>query len=214
MDATFFSRRDGVLIFRSNSKNVIWKYIETEKVEHYKDLLSQLEKERFEFNFFTIDGRRGVREMLKSSYPEVPIQYCQFHQIQILIRYLSRNPKLEAGIELKAIGLSLTKNSKEFFTNSLENWYLKWENFLKEKTKNPETGKEYFTHRKLRSAYFSLKRNLLYLFTYEDFPELGIPNTTNSCDGSFAHWKSKVKLHRGLKKERKRKMIDHFLKSC
>ena len=38
-----------------------------------------------------------------------------------------------------------------------------------------------------------------------------IPNTTNSCDGSFAHWKQKVKIHRGLRKDRRNKMINYLL---
>lgn len=214
MDATFFSRKDGVLVFRSNSKNIIWKHIESEKVEHYKELLLKLQKESFSFKSFTIDGRKGVKEMLNLLFPGVPVQYCQFHQLQIITRYLTKNPKLDAGIELKQIAKTLTKTSKKVFTNSLEIWYLKWETFLKEKSKSTKTGKEYYTHKKIRSAYFSLKRNLPYLFVFEEFPELKIPKTTNSCDGSFAHWKSKVKLHRGLTKERKRKMIDYLLKRC
>ena len=50
-----------------------------------------------------------------------------------------------------------------------------------------------------------------YLFTYLKYPELNIPNTTNSCDGSFAHCKNKVKIHRGLRKDRRKKMIDYLL---
>lgn len=214
MDATFFSRKFGVLIFRSNSKNIIWKYIESEKINYYKHLLLELKSKGFIFKSFTIDGRRGVRQMLNLTFPGVPVQQCQFHQIFSVTTYLSKNPKLNAGKELRQLSLTLSKTSKEVFTNSLENWYGRWEQFLKEKTKNEETGKEYYTHRKLRSAYSSLKNNLDYLFTYEEFPDLEIPKTTNSCDGSFAHWKSKVKLHRGLAKERKKKMIDYLLKKC
>lgn len=214
MDATFFSRKDGVLIFRSNSKNIVWKYIESEKIEHYKELLLELKSKGFKFKSFTIDGRKGVREMLKLVFPGIPVQQCQFHQLFSITTYLSKNPKLNPGIELRKLSLTLSKTSKEIFTNSLENWYLKWEKFLKEKTKNEETGKEFYTHRKLRSAYFSLKNNLPYLFVFEEFPKLEIPKTTNSCDGSFAHWKNKIKLHRGLSKERKRKMIEYLLKKC
>jgi len=68
-----------------------------------------------------------------------------------------------------------------------------------------------FVHRKLRSAVRSLKSNLPYLFAYQTYPELNIPNTTNSCDGSFAHWKQKVKIHRGLRQHRRNKMIDLLL---
>ena len=59
-------------------------------------------------------------------------------------------------------------------------------NYLGERTINPETGKSHYTHRQLRSAYFSLKRNLAYLFVFERYPDLDIPNTTNLLDGAFA----------------------------
>ncbi len=31
------------------------------------------------------------------------------------------------------------------------------------------------------------------------------PQHNKLCDGSFAHWKAKIKLHRGLSKERRKK---------
>jgi len=70
---------------------------------------------------------------------------------------------------------------------------------LKEKTVNPETNKWFYTHKRLRSVYRSLKTNLPYLFTYQKYPELNIPNTTNSLDGTFSNFKSLPRIHRGLK---------------
>ena len=57
-----------------------------------------------------------------------------------------------------------------------------------------------YKHRQLRSAFRSLHTNMPYLFTYKNHPYLKIPNTTNSSDGSFAHWKQKLKIHRSLYK--------------
>ena len=57
----------------------------------------------------------------------------------------------------------------------------------------------------------SLKNNLPYLFTYQDYPALQIPNTTNSLEGSFAQLKELVVIHRGLNKSLKRKMINEIL---
>ena len=85
--------------------------------------------------------------------------------------------------------------------------------FLKERN---EQGQ--FKHRKLRSAICSLTTNAPLLYTYKNHPKLNIPSTTNSCDGSFAHWttkcgkaNNKVKIHRGLKQKRKQKMIEFLL---
>jgi len=81
-----------------------------------------------------------------------------------------------------------------------------YSDFLKERN---EQGQ--FKHRKLRSALRSLTTNSTLLYTYKRHPKLKIPSTTNSCDGSFTHWKNKVKIHRGLKQNRKQKMIQFLL---
>ena len=160
-----------------------------------------------------IDGKRGVLHMLIKKFPGIPVQYCQFHQIQIITRYLSRKPKLESGKELRRLSLTLTKIDRETFERELKFWHERWEDFLAEKTINPITDKWHYTHKRLRSAYRSLKTNLPYLFTHLDYPKLKIPNTTNSCDGSFAHWKGKLGVHRGLSKERRSKMMNYLLEN-
>src|SRR3990167_1108721 len=103
--------------------------------------------------------------------------------MKIITRYLTTRPKLPAGQELRTIALTLSRSREEEFTKLLEEWYLKWSEFLKEKTTDPETKRWHYTHRRLRSAYFSLKRNLPYLFTYERYHWLNIPNTTNCLEG-------------------------------
>lgn len=213
LDATFFSRHDGILVARANKKNLMWMEIETEKVEHYKNLVNNLIYAGVNISAFVIDGRRGVLQMLMREFSRIPIQFCQFHQIQIVTRYLSKRPKLEAGKELRNIALTLAKTDRKAFTDQLDSWYVKWVDFINEKTRNPKTKRWHYTHRRLRSAYRSLKANLEWLFTHLDHPELKIPNTTNSCDGSFAHWKDMLKVHRGLKKHRRQKMMNFLLEN-
>lgn len=104
---------------------------------------------------------------------------CHLHQKMIIQRYITRHPKLEASKELKKIVSRLTSTTETRFTNSLDQWYLEYEEFINGKSINPSTGKEYFTHRKLVAAYRSLKRNLPYLFTYKNHPKLVMANTTN-----------------------------------
>ena len=212
IDATFFKRGDGFIVARANSKNLIWFQIETEKVEHYERCLDNLEVAGFAFLSFTIDGRKGVRKMLQERFPGIPIQHCQYHQLQTITQKLTRNPKLPASQELRDIALTLSTSTREEFTFALDEWYEKWCDFIKERTESPDLKRRWrWKHEKFRSAYFSLRRNLPWLFTYLDYPELNIPNTTNSCDGSFSHWKNKVELHRGIRKHRKKKMVDYLL---
>ena len=45
---------------------------------------------------------------------------------------------------------------------------MRHEVFLSERSVNRETGRSHYTHKKLRSAYHSLKRHLPWLFTFEN----------------------------------------------
>lgn len=138
---------------------------------------------------------------------------CQFHQMQIITRYLTRNPKLEASKELRMLSLRITRMTKMEFVLELEAWNVKWDSFLKERTVSTTTGKSYYTHKTLRSAYLSLRRNMAWLFVFEQYPQMSIPNTTNALDGLFSDLKNKLRNHNGLSMERKKKFIDGFFKA-
>jgi len=210
-DAMFFGRYWGVVVMRDphRKENLYWEEIITESPSVYQTGISFLRRYGFAIHALVIDGRKGVKE----AFPSIPIQMCQFHQVRIVTRYLTMRPKLEAGQELRTIALLLSESTEEKFTTLLGAWYLKWGGFLKEKTINPETKRWQYTHRRLRSAYFSLRRNLPHLFTYEKYPVLDIPKTTNGLEGVFSHTKTAMRIHRGLTQKRKRKLIDFLLRN-
>ena len=104
-----------------------------------------------------------------------------------------------------------TESDKEGFQSALQAWFEAYEGFLNERTVNEETGGSHYTHKKLRSAYLSLKQNLDDLFTFEAHPALGIHNTTNLLDGRFADLKRKLGCHYGMKMGNKIMFIkDYF----
>lgn len=209
-DVTFFSHLNGLCVFRSPAlkKNVWWKFTPTEKVDIYVFGRKKMEEAGFTIQAIVLDGKPGVRKV----FSDIPVQMCHFHQKKIIERYLTSRPKLEASMELKTITATLTKTNEEIFNKQLSEWHEKWKNFLKEKTTDPETGKWHYTHKRLRSAYSSLKKNLPYLFTYQRYPKLNIPNTTNSLDGYFNSLKSKLNVHRGLSRKRAKKVVIELLK--
>lgn len=210
LDATFFSRSFGVVVFREawTKKNLWWKHIRSEKIEHYAYGKRHLEANGFTIQSVVIDGRRGVKQL----FSQIPVQMCHFHQAQIIQRYITKNPKLEASQELQKIVQTLTETNEYTFTQRLEEWHEKWQDFLKEKTTHPITERWSYTHKRVRSAYKSLKTNLPCLFTYKQYPELKIPNTTNQLEGFFTHLKGLLNVHRGLVQKRKVKLIDEILK--
>ena len=202
-DATFFSRSEGLLIFREPNlkQNLIWKEIHTETAGQYQQLKLELESQGFAINAVVLDGRPGVREVFNNR----PVQMCHFHQVAIVRRYLTSRPKLEAAQELMIIARQLTRSDEKYFSELLAAWHNKWQEFLKEKTINPFTGQWFFTHKRLRAACRSLKNNLPYLFTYQKYPGLNIPNTTNSLDGYITTLKTLLEFTEefGQKKEPK-----------
>jgi hypothetical protein len=183
-------------------------YLKSETINSFITLVEKI-KQRYEIKAIVVDGRKGIL----NAYPKIPTQMCQFHQIQIINRYLTRKSKLEASKELRKITLTLTTIKKELFIKLIEKWYQKWETLLKEKTINQNTKKWFYTHKKLRSAYRSLKTNLPYLFTYQEKQNrhLKIPNTTNLLDGFFSHLKNALRVHRGLNIKRKIKIIETII---
>jgi len=209
-DTTFFSRSSGLTVFREPNlkKNVWWKEVISEKSDLYKQGKEHLEKNGFTITAVILDGKRGVRQVFKG----IPVQMCHFHQKQIILRYLTSRPKLEASIKLREIVNTLINTNDDIFTKELNDWHNHWNDFLKEKTINPDTGKWYYTHKRLRSAYKSLKTNLPYLFTYQKYPKLNIPNTTNSLDGYFNRLKSLIYVHRGLSQTRRMRIVIEILK--
>lgn len=210
LDVVFNRRTFGVLVGRDyeSRKNIYWRIIYHENTGAYYQARHWLEANGYIIRAVVIDGKRGVQEV----FSDLPVQLCQFHQIAAINRYLTRKPKLQAGKELRTIALSITKTTAEKLIIDLADWHECWQEFIKEKTSYPETGHWSYTHRRIRSAYRSLKINSEKLFTYQKYPGLDIPNTTNSLDGgTFAHLKDLLRLHRGLKRERKIKLIFEIL---
>jgi len=211
MDTTYWGRGFGVMLFKDSltKENLLKYYVKTETNSLYKQGIQELVSKGFTIIAIVCDGRRGLIQ----SFDKIPVQMCQFHQTAIIRRYLTKKPKLKAAQELMEVIDLMKQTDRESFEAVLQLWFDKWESFLNERTINSETKKSFYTHKRLRSAFRSLKNNLPWLFTWYDHIELNIPNTTNAIDGHFADLKNKLRNHNGLSLERKKKFIDGFLKA-
>ena len=208
IDTTYFWTF-GLMVFKDSiTKDVLnYKIVDYETNIAYKQWINELIKLWWTIKAIICDWRKW----LLGGFWEIPTQMCQFHQTQIIRRYITRKPVLSANIELNEIVKWLTRTDKWTFEICLESWHKKHHVFLNEKWINTK-WKEYYIHRRTRSAYFSLKRNLKYLFVYQDYLwKLDIPNTTNGIESLFSHIKYKVNLHRWLRKDRKLKLIISLL---
>lgn len=210
MDCTYFKRICCYLVIRDwyKRQNIYFKRIVYETISDYVSAIDYLESQRYIIDGIIVDGRKGVFEALSARFP---IQMCQFHQKQIVRRYLTNKPQTEAGQSLKAIVRRLTKVDRYLFETILNVWEFIYGDFIKERTVNPETKHWCYTHKRLRSAYRSLRKNIPHLFTYQKIKNM--PNTTNSLDGFFAHLKDAVSIHRGLRLHRRTKLIEDLIVS-
>lgn len=210
MDTTYFGRKFGVMVFKDSlTGQVLFKqYVKQETNNLYSLGIAEIARRGINIQAIICDGRKG----LLSLFEGIPIQMCNFHQVAIIRRYLTKKPKMQASKELWELVLMLKHTDKESFEGGLQDWFTKWETFLNER-KLDLKGKNRYVHKKLRSAYRSLKTNLHWLFTWYDHMDLRIPNTTNAIDGHFADLKNKLRNHNGLSLTRKKKFIDEFFKA-
>ena len=212
MDTTYFGRKWGVMVlYAARSKRALTvTAIKRETNALYMQAVAALREKGVVIQSIICDGKSG----LLGSFLDTPVQMCQFHQIKIIVRHLTRKPKSPAAQALQALSLTLTETTQAAFEAALARWYEQvYAAFLNERSVNETTGHSHYTHKRLRTAYNSLKRHLPWLFTCERFPELCIPNTTNLLEGKFSEMKQLLRCHRGLKKESKLRFIkDYFSK--
>ena len=211
LDTTYWGRNFGLMVIKDVLRNeILWhKYVRNETIAQYVEGISWLEQNGFKIYGAVIDGMRGLAQAL---YP-IPVQMCQFHQILITRRYLTQEPDLDASCELLELVKNITKMDKESFGGAFNEWQEKFKDVLNERVQDKRI-KRYtppYMRPRLRSAYLSLKRNMSLLWTFYDHPEIGLPNTYNALEGVFSDLKSKVRAHRGISKENRKKLLDEYI---
>lgn len=212
MDTTYWGRRFGLMVIRDAVRcRVLWrKYVTHETIADYMEGVDWLKSKGFKIYGAVIDGMKGLAKAL---YP-LPVQLCQFHQMLIVRRYITQDPDIEASKALLDLVNDITKMDKESFIGAFNEWYEKYQDVLNERVHDKRIKKRTppFMRPKLRSAYFSLKRNMPLLWTFYDRPDLGLPNTNNALEGLFSELKTKVRVHSGISRENRKKLLDELMK--
>jgi hypothetical protein len=179
-------------------------------VADYQEGVAWLESKGFKIEGIVCDGLRG----LFAVFSDYRVQMCQFHQVKIIQRYLTKQPALDASEELLGVIKLLAHTDKESFVGMFQQWETKWADFLKERAIDIKTNKTHYLHKRLRSAYLSIKRNMPYLWTwYDNLGTVEIPNTNNGLEGQFTDLKTKLRNHNGLSKAHRKIFIDGSVKN-
>lgn len=211
LDTTYWGRHFGLMVIKDALRNkILWhKYVRNETIAQYIEGISWLKSQGFKIYGAVIDGMRGLAQAL---YP-IPVQMCQFHQILIIRRYLTQEPDLEASVQLLDLVKSITRMDKECFIGAFNEWYEKYKDVLNERVHDKRIKRNMppYMRPRLRSAYLSLKRNMPLLWTFYDHPETGLPNTNNGIEGLFSDLKGKLRVHRGISKDNRKKLLDEYI---
>ena len=211
MDTTYWGRRFGLMVIRDAVRGrVLWrKYVLHETIVDYLEGVDWLKSKGFKIYGVVIDGMKGLAKAL---YP-LPVQLCQFHQMLIVRRYITQDPDIEASRALLDLVNAITRMDKESFIGAFSEWYDKYQDVLNERVHDKRIKKTPpYMRPKLRSAYFSIKRNMPLLWTFYDRPKLGLPNTNNALEGLFSELKTKVRVHSGISRENRKKLLDELMK--
>ena len=212
VDAIYFGERANltswcVLVFKDEltKEDLWWLFADTETTIAYYTGRKVLEDLGYTILSVTGDGFRGIR----SAFSGLPFQMCQVHMERLVIQRITRRPKLEAGIVLLALIRTVHTTNRSVFIKRFNLYIEKYRGFLNEKSINLETGEKSWTHEELRRAAQSMQRFLPYLFTYEENPN--IPKTTNALEGHFSHLRDILRVHRGISRKQKERIIETIL---
>ena len=210
MDTTYWGRRFGLMVIKDSlRKKVLWrKYVTHETIADYLEGVEWLRGNGFKIYGVVCDGMYGLLRQLSLRYP---VQMCQFHQQMIVRRYLADDPELEASRDLLGLVNSITVMSKESFIDAFNEWHERYKDVLNERMHDRRLKTPPFMRPRLRSAYLSVRRNMRWLWTFNDYNDRLIPNTNNGLEGIFSDIKSKVRIHSGLSREHRKQFIDEYL---
>lgn len=121
MDTNYFGIALGVMLFKDvyTKDNLLKYYLKYETNSLYEQGIKELIEQGLDIKSIVCDGRKGLVQRFKT----IPIQMCQFHQVAIIRRYITKNPKLPASKELKELVAMLKCTDKESFEGGLNDWY-------------------------------------------------------------------------------------------
>jgi hypothetical protein len=99
MDTTYFVKSFGIMLFKDTlaKENLLKYYVRNETNFLYKKGIDELISKGYKVAAIVSDGRKGLIQ----SFGSIPVQMCQFHQVAIIRRYITKNTKLPTSIELK-----------------------------------------------------------------------------------------------------------------
>lgn len=209
------------LIARTPDFVIGWCWVGWESSTTWAKLLTQFPPP----TVVVCDGLRGILLAIARCWPQARIQRCIFHVWQNIRVKLTLHPQTDAGKELLQLTRDLwqvkTPRQSRGWQQQLESGHERNGGFIRERTNRstgePDKRRWWYTHGRLRSAYYQLAKLLRddQLFTHlEPLTDVPIPRTTNYVEGGInSQLRNKLKLHRGMNEEHQRRLVEWYLYS-
>lgn len=207
IDATYFGRKNCLVVYWDKElEHVQWfRYANSENVYEIASDLNDLKEAGVVALSVTSDGGTGIKFAVSAIYPGIPHQRCLVHIKRHALALVTKNPRTEAGKDLRPIVNAITSidnyQERDKWLSDLFSWCDKYENFLKEKSYLNSSKRWWYTHKNLRKVRAMFLNALDDLFYYLE--DQSIPRDTNGLEGRFSSLKQHYKQHRGLSKSRR-----------
>lgn len=211
----------GCLLIAATRNYVLnWVWARHETTAAYQQLLEPLQPPLM----VVLDGGRGAYSAIKRTWPTTHIQRCLVHAQRVVRRYVTSQPRTDAGKAIYKLALDLTRvrtiGQAAQWTAHLQQFNTVYRSWMDEKTLSITTGKREYTHLSVRKAYNSLTHlsRQQWLFTFLQPPDTPTTSgfewvsTTNHLEGAInSQLKLLTRLHRGRAGERQRRMLEWWL---
>lgn len=229
IDGIYLSSTWCCLIAISGGKVIAWQWCDREKTASWKALLDQIPPPRV----VVTDGGSGLLAAVAQTWPETKVQRCLVHVQRNVRRYLTSNPRTDAGKSLWVLarGLTRVQTTEQAITwlQQFNNWHSVYGPLTRQRTYRNQLGatgivpervragqRWWYTHDRLRSAYrllAKLARNEhLFVYLKPELEGLKIASTTNQIEGGInASLRELLRRHRGMPPEHQRRAIEWWL---
>ena len=215
IDGTWFRNGLCLVLYRDNTtkSTVYYRLTDGESELEISSDLIELREMGIKVKSVTSDGSENIIRAVRFSFPRALRQRCLAHIERECLQWLTQHPRTSAGLLLRRLVCQIsyitTNNDRLDWVKRFYKWHEEYEDFLEERSVNPETGEERYTHESVRRAYVHIKNALPEMFTFIDHPD--IPKTSNAIEGFFGHLKDSLRLHRGLSYEHFCKFVKWYL---
>jgi hypothetical protein len=127
--------------------------------------------------------------------------------------WLTQEPKSMAGQQLLNITQRIhtieNELDKQRWLRSLYDWDIEYQDFIREVSINPMTGRIWYKHKMLRRV----RRLLINAFPnmFHFLWNRQIPKSTNALESFFGHLKDNISVHRGLSIHNRKNFIKWYM---